>query len=644
MKTKFFRSKIYSSFLIPVLAFCFLVLAVSGCRLDEDNADTIMKEDTSHILMGWVFAEAPILDAHVTAYDMDGKQIGDTEIDAAGVHGSFLFEIKNLPMDFRVIAHEGTHKGDWMSHNLVADIRNFAQFTDVIYVNVVTTIISAYLDKHPEMTLDDATAMVKGFLGVPDWVDIARITHATDEFFSHAKFMTEAELNGGLTAYIDQLTDQMDGEFTQTFADTMPSYNGNGAIPMAGEGVGSFLGGNLAAGAVRYVGGKLVGLGLSKIGLGFGDPTLAMQENLIEMSHKLDMIDLKMVELSQEVKQTNYDTLMAPLGKLFSAIKVISKMLTNLVCSSHADIAVAKSTKNEIIIMIREQLVPNQELIHTTLIGADGKNPVLKLWSQLVRGNHQFLSKRDSANVQSQFDYFDRMQGWLCELVVEYLHAIGRTVQGTTIEYTEATKKDTQDAYDLYTQNYTTQKEMLLPAIPDGIFIDTLKNLMIWLPDNFRQDMIWNSGNFTGGMTGTFMNGIGYIRIMNDYPRMGFNNWRFLTIREMIDMFYYGPPNKTLVEYARDRGFAIIDEGNFYPCTNLPMSELYKWNSLHSVFGATDGTAQVVYGPYFYDFAGEFLRTTESERGTIWDANWENYLNIMVARDLAPYEVDAYFW
>ena len=140
------------------------------------------------------------------------------------------------------------------------------------------------------------------------------------------------------------------------------------------------------------------------------------------------------------------------------------------------------------------------------------------------------------------------------------------------------------------------------------------------------------------------MDGIRYISNMNAYPRLGFNNWRFLTIREMIDMFYGGPSNKTLVEYARDRGFAIIDEGNFYPCTNLPMSELYKWNTFHYDYTLPVGFQEWMYGPHNYKFAGEFLRTTESTRGTIWDANWENYLNIMVARDLDPYEVDAYFW
>ena len=634
MKTKFFRSKIYSSFLIPVLAFCFLVLAVSGCRLDEDNADIVMKEDSSHIIMGWVFAEEPILDAHVTAYDMDGEQIGDTEIDAAGVHGSFLFEIKNLPLDFRVIAHEGTHKGDWMSHNLVADIRNY-QDTDVIYVNVVTTIISAYLDKHPEMTLDDARAMVKGFLDVPDWVDLARITHATDEFFSHAKFMIEAELNGGLTVYIDQLTDQMDGEFTQTFADTVPNYNGNGAMamPMLGGGVGSFIGENLAAGALRYVGGNLLGLGLSEIGLGFGDSTETMQKSLIEMSKKLDLIDLKMIQLSQEMKQTDYDTLMAPLGKLFSSIKITSKMLANLVSSSHANIVTAKSQKNEIITMIREQIVPYQELIHTTLIGANGKNPALKLWSQLVKGNHRFLSKGDSASVQSQFDYCDRMQGWLCELVIEYLHAIGRSsVQGTTIEYSEATGKDTKDAYDLYKTNYTTQKEMLLPAIPDGIFIDKKQHLMIWLPDNYYADMTFNlfSLSYAGGMSMTFADGIAYVY---NATLLGYIQWRFPTPIEMRNMFTDTlPPGTSFAQYAKDRGFAIMEPERYIASSYQSIWDLHKNH----------------WSPWISVYAGHFMYSNDEMWSwtDIASIYFKNTLTIMPVRKMeaAEYDLSKYFY
>ena len=111
---------------------------------------------------------------------------------------------------------------------------------------------------------------------------------------------------------------------------------------------------------------------------------------------------------------------------------------------------------------------------------------LLKIWSQVARSRHRFLSDEDSALIRPQFDYFDQLQQWLLEILVEYYHvlAIEADKSGDASLY-EYYKGKANAVFQDYKDHYEAQIELLKPSIPEGVYFDREQNIMIWLPDNY---------------------------------------------------------------------------------------------------------------------------------------------------------------
>ena len=123
---------------------------------------------SSKYLRGFVFSEKPISGATLTVYDTKGKVIKQSQEMATSDFGTFLLEVNHLPSDFRVVSSKGMMDGQVFTAELKADYRGFNPETDIVYIDTATTLVSTYLDKHPDKTVDEATQIIKRYLEMPE--------------------------------------------------------------------------------------------------------------------------------------------------------------------------------------------------------------------------------------------------------------------------------------------------------------------------------------------------------------------------------------------------------------------------------------------------------------------------------------------
>ncbi len=453
---------------------------VNGCSL-------IAGEET--ILQGWVYTQAPISEATLTIYSIEGKQIYKSNKPVTGDMGSFIISVKNLPADFKIAAQGGKLDGQAYLGELIAEYRNFNSDTDIVYVNEVTTITGKYLEQHKDKTLDEAVAAAKSYLAIPEWLDIGSGLQGSDKYFNHNIFSEEADSNGGINQYINQLVAKIDTDKAAhpfIAAAQSSTTGGLGGLTHGGtgglgglQGVGGFVARTLVQGAISYTGGKLFGWGLDQMGIGFKDETEEsinqMKQQLAQISQQLTEIKNQMNEiynkLSAEIKQTGYDIRIGQMNELISSIDSIRGQLLIFVTNPPSDKNLLDNKRKSIISQIENNLLGKENIIHNQQTGINGQTPLLKVWCQIIQSKHRFLSADDYPSIKAQFDYFDKYQEWLLLLLVEYYHAIGEG---------EQYHAGVDNAIQGYENNMIQQSEILVQQVPANLFVDTKTGNMWW--------------------------------------------------------------------------------------------------------------------------------------------------------------------
>ena len=555
------RQRLQTLFLMSILFI--IICIIGGCSGDHDS------ENSATVVMGSVSTDKPITSAKLTFYDVGGKQIFKTIAPSTGDLGLFIINVNNLPANFRVVANGGYLDGQIFPSDLSADFRGFDSKRDVVYINAVTTMVSAYINVHPDKSLLEATEAVKNFLLIPEWVDIGRELNASNEYFSHNKFVIEANNNGGINNYIDQLIAEMGVGTTHAFAGIK--------LPKGGGDIALWAAGQLANGAMSYAGGQVFGWGLSQLGLGSPNKTdeqLAeikeqlntMQTQMREMKTQLGQIKRQLDDLSNqllgveqrlsaEMKEVKWDVLMSQIKNYLISIESINEQLTTFIAAAKpnptAEELKAQNTVRDLIMeRIRLELLGGagtdiQRVVHSSLYGFQGTTPMLKLWSQIVKSHRRFLTAEDSVDVKAQFDYFDTAQILLTQIIVEYYHVkASAEVKGSKTEehYLNLAKKAVEEYFGSESSAgfRRQQRDLFSSAVPDGAFLDRDKSMMIWLPQDSYQSMTFN-----------YWNGLTKVGTMRTDSFLGYNDWRFPTKSEMQSMFNSGPDS--LVQASRTR-------------------------------------------------------------------------------------------
>ena len=119
-----------------------------------------------------------------------------------------------------------------------------------------------------------------------------------------------------------------------------------------------------------------------------------------------------------------------------------------------------ETKRRAIINLIEAKLLGNESIMHDQL--SDWATPCSRSGARWSRTNTVSYTT-DSVTIKDQYDYFETLQGWMLELLVEYYHATG---EGQ--EYHEGI----DSALKGYNEHIAVQKTLLLKAIPQGHYLD----------------------------------------------------------------------------------------------------------------------------------------------------------------------------
>lgn len=432
------------------LSVVFSLLVFTGCR--DSGKESVIK--------GWVSTGEPLAGAQLYILDSNGEKVWESNEPATGDTGSFILEIKNLPDDFRIIAEGEMGNERTRSVRLTADYRGFDCETDIIYINVPSTMVSAYIDKNPDAGIEEAKEAVAAKLNLPVWVEPGKDTHTTGKYFSYDVFMDKADGFENLSSYIDHLSESGDTHsFKETEAEEML------------QGIGGTIATSLAKGAASYVGTELTGWALKEMGIGFKDATQdqlnQLQAQMDRISGQIDQMRSEMKEyyerLKNQIDKSSYNTRVGQIDIIDPIMSIKEDM--DLLASNpydNKDKKLLDDLKEGIKTAIQNDILTHVDEIHNQLVGVGGQEPLLKLWSNIIKNRNRFLSYEDSMLVQNQYEYFRQLQEYILLLQVEYFHAIGE--EGDNIPRIEA-------ALEKYDNNITEQQKLILKPIPEGLVI-----------------------------------------------------------------------------------------------------------------------------------------------------------------------------
>jgi hypothetical protein len=180
---------------ILILLFCCLVAA--GCG--NDNSDFVFNPSTTPTVNGTVagklFLGTPIPDVPITVESFDGTALASTNTDNSGnfvMSGSF-------PADFRVVARPDS------SIAFSREVRGFSSEGVFAAITVQTSLASLLAQAQPGTALADHEAAIRRGLGLGENESLAKLNESVNENFSQLAFFAEAQQNGGVQAYIEQL-------------------------------------------------------------------------------------------------------------------------------------------------------------------------------------------------------------------------------------------------------------------------------------------------------------------------------------------------------------------------------------------------------------------------------------------------------
>lgn len=320
-----------------IAAFAALVFVWCGC---SSSSRSIGEAN------GKAALSVPLVGASVEIRDEAGNLLS-TSPQPTGSAGVFSFGRRlSLPSRFRVIVRGGTFQGDSFGETLSLDVDGFDSHR-LLYVNAVTTLIALYRDRHPGTTVEGAALTVKRFLGIPDRIDPGvGIDNPYQRYFSHEKMISSSKsgtpgtsgslsgsastlaLQGGITAYLSSLVDEMDsGVATHTFAPDALVGSGGNQDPYAA------LASQLAMGIVNKATGSAAGWVFNQILASIGLPGTDAQivDLLNQINQKLDELINLVEQVLSEDKQIEFEIISTEVSV---AVSQIQQQNNYLACSN----------------------------------------------------------------------------------------------------------------------------------------------------------------------------------------------------------------------------------------------------------------------------------------------------------------------
>lgn len=452
-----------------------------------------------------VFLTAPLAGTDVAVYDTKGNRIFE-QADATNDQGVFPARVAALPRDFRVTAtFDGNAQQDPVlgslgRFTLSADVRDFDRADGIAYIDPATTLVSRVLDRDPQLGLDRARALVRHFLGLPEYASLGVALRQSagyqSPYFSEAAFVKQAQQRGGMDSFLNDLVSQVlqPSLPTQAFVGAPTAVLGN---PIA------FIGTSLAYGAISYLGGQGIGWVLAKGGLVTPGATAAqieeVQNSLADLQSSVANLSAQVEALNQQLTDIKYQQIVRPALDRASDINHVESKLSYYAdqCpplvesaspSSSPDIVdqFCRERKETIRIQLTDVRINGAFDAFSTALLDNPKNlspGILHLGSQLVGQSVRFFRPADSTKIQNMFEYWKSAQTQAANLQVELAHLEGaQNSTGGVKELRDFLGDPAANPPTLGKFQNTLNEEgkLIFPSVPTGTVVDTSTRRM-WL-------------------------------------------------------------------------------------------------------------------------------------------------------------------
>ncbi len=455
-----------------------------------------------------VFANVPIAGADIAVYDLKGKRIFERK-NATNDRGVYTAIVPRLPKDFRVTAtSDGLRLQDAALRpagrfTLTADVRNYGSDSDIVYINPVTTLAADVADKVSGHDLTRAQNLVRHYLALPPNASLGAAMrqgpYYSSPYFSETVFLAQAAQHGGVDRFLNDLTPRAlrPSSPPRQFSDGRKS-------PVL---VAKFIGVNLAAGAISWLGGQGIGWALAsgqKPEPGATKKDIEqLQEKLADLQSSVDNLSSQLRTLSDELMAElttiNYTQYVVPALTLSARVNRVEENVAYYADECPPipdDVDGASSSRKpaaecaEDLEWVKRQL--NESEIDSSFEvfasymqpnGAAGSMGMVRLYSRSLAAKVRFYRPTDSTKMQQMFDYWYSVQIQSANLRVESLHLRNRqnTVSGRKELQDFLGYEDADPPKPGKLQNtMEAEQKLMYPAVPENTVINTRDKTM-WL-------------------------------------------------------------------------------------------------------------------------------------------------------------------
>jgi hypothetical protein len=454
------------------------------------------------------FTDAPVVgaDVRVSVHRSQGRPLVDVHA-ATNDQGVFAVAVRSQPSFFRVTVTGGTTNGNPFPWHLSADVELTDPAHQIVVVNPVTTLVSLVLDQRPNLKLDGAEALVRTFLTLPANYPLGMALRQSSgyksPFFSPVVFVTEAEAAGGLDAFVHLLLQELASD-SAAHSFRQPQ--------LLGEDPEVFIATNLAAGALKYVGGQGAGwvmaqTGLPTTGTNSGD-IASLQQALVNLTSAIENLAFQVSQLNALVKATATQN-------LYVTITTTAQTYATLITNHESDLSFYAqycpplaegstppttvdpycSTNQPIVIseLQAEYTGKDYEQVQSFVqdngtLGTEGMLHLYSLW--LFETRPAFFRAADSTKMQNLYAYWDSVLTSAANLRMELFHYLGdQNSSGGTAQITAfmGSPDLSPPTTGTFQANETANQKLTFPPVPAGTVVSTVDRtmwaLVPWQPD-----------------------------------------------------------------------------------------------------------------------------------------------------------------
>lgn len=490
------------------------------------------------VLDGYIATDGGVTGAKVQLQDVQGHVIAEKSA-ATGDTGAFSLTTPWLPDAFQVASVGGTVHGSPLTYTLRGHFAGFDPANGVLWVNLPTTLVCAYLDQNPGKSVDEANRVVKAYLEIPAGVDLARDLHGSTKLFSPEIFLGEAEAAGGVGSFMNQLVKEMAQDSQARHGFPAVALGDPPAAPLA-QCAGTSMATAARNGLIAWGVGQALGKVMSELFPGSGAPTAGQ---IAELKAMLTQIQQQLVDVRNDIQSLKIDTLDAQYSTntMFIATyvnniqetydKLNMQLQKDPATLTATEVAQRKAILKSLMERVNTKIKDDLGTFHTMLYGSQGADGLFQTYAKKLKAEKRFLSKKNYQDkVKALMLYYNQLETTGAYLAAEYSRY-------------EEFPSDLV-LYDMNVLGTRSQEELTwfnsVKMIPAGFYLDQGQGLV--LDDRFQA--------FENVKEATLR------RVaMNEQSCLGYKDWRKITEGEVNSLLV----NRTVSPYQclQDRGMEI---------------------------------------------------------------------------------------